>query len=214
VIFTAPNVLDLQHTGLVYIEPNRLVAVYSARDNTEAKVMMYFSSPPLAYDREDLDQQRAIVAQAFAAVGWQAPRLLELMAGAPDFYLDSASLVSMDAWTRGRVALVGDAGYGASSLSGMGSGLAVVGAYVLAGELAVAQGDHRVAFQRYEGTLRSYVDGCHRLARSAAAFMLPGNRFTAALNLRMQRYLPFLADMPAKMARRTASAITLPTYPR
>jgi 2-polyprenyl-6-methoxyphenol hydroxylase-like FAD-dependent oxidoreductase len=213
VVFTTPNVLDLRHTGLVYIEPHRLVAVYSARGNSEAKVMMYFSSPPLAYDRYDIDAQRAIVARMFAGAGWQTPRLLELMAAAPDFYLDAASLVTMDAWTRGRVALVGDAGYGASSLSGMGSGLAVVGAYVLAGELAAAHGDHRVAFPRYESTLRSYVDGSQKMARRAAAFMLPGSRFAAGLNLRMQRYLPFLADMPAKMARRTASAITLPPYP-
>jgi len=213
VVFTTPNVLDLDHTGLVHIEPNRLVAVYSARGNTEAKVMMYFSSPPLAYDRDDLDEQRAIVARTFAGSGWQIPRLLELMTTAPDFYLDAASLVGMANWTKGRVALVGDAGFGASSLSGMGSGLAVVGAYVLAGELAVAQGDHQLAFQRYESTLRSYVDGCHKLARRAASYMLPHNRFTAGLNLRMQRYLPFLADMPAKMARKAASAVTLPTYP-
>ncbi|BCB89389.1 FAD-dependent monooxygenase [Phytohabitans suffuscus] len=213
VFFTAPNVLELDHTGLVHIEPNRLVAVYSARGDTEARVMMYFGSPPLAYDRDDLAEQRSIVARAFTGAGWQVPRLLELMATAPDFHLDSASLVKMHAWTRGRIALVGDAGYGASSLSGMGSGLAVVGAYVLASELATAQGDHRIGFQRYEDTLRSYVDGCQKLARNAAAFMLPSNRFTAALSLRMQRHLPFLADMPAKMAHRAASAITLPTYP-
>jgi hypothetical protein len=75
------------------------------------------------------------------------------------------------------------------------------------------RGDHRVAFRRYERTLTSYVDGCQKLARSAAAHMLPSNGFTAGLSLRMQRLLPFLADMPAKMARRAASAITLPTYP-
>jgi 2-polyprenyl-6-methoxyphenol hydroxylase-like FAD-dependent oxidoreductase len=212
VIFTAPNVLDLEHTGLVYLEPNRLVAAYSARNNSEIKVMMYFSSPPLTYDRDDLDEQRAIVARAFAGIGWQTPKLLTLMATAPDFFLDSASLVTMDAWSRGRVALVGDAGYGGSSLSGMGSGSAVLGAYVLAGELAAAQGDHRAAFQRYEATLRSYVDGCQKLARNSAAYMLPRNRFMTGLSMRMQR-LPFLAEMPAKMARRTASAITLPTYP-
>jgi 2-polyprenyl-6-methoxyphenol hydroxylase-like FAD-dependent oxidoreductase len=122
----------------------------------------------------------------------------------------------MDAWTRGRVALIGDAGYGASPLSGMGSGLAVVGAYVLAGELAMAQGDHRLAFPRYESTLRSYANGCQKLADGLAPFMVPSNRFIAGLvrvNFRMLRFLPFLADLPAKMARRTASAITLPAYP-
>jgi 2-polyprenyl-6-methoxyphenol hydroxylase-like FAD-dependent oxidoreductase len=122
----------------------------------------------------------------------------------------------MDAWTRGRVALVGDACYGASSLSGMGTGLAMVGAYVLAGELALAQGDHRVAFPRYEAALRSYVDGCQKLAEGPATFMVSNNRFIAGLvrlNFRMLKYLPFLRDMPANMARRTASSITLPTYP-
>lgn len=210
--FTAPNVLDLQHGGLVHIQPKRLIAAYSARGNTEAKVLMYASSPPLSYDRADLDEQRAIVASMFTNVGWEAPRLLDLMATAPDFYLDAASIVTMDAWTRGRLALVGDAGYGASSLSGMGSGLALVGAYILAGELALARGDHLVAFERYESTLRPYVAGCHKLARRAAAYMLPNSQFAAGLNLRMQRLLPFLADMPGKMARRAASAITLPTY--
>jgi 2-polyprenyl-6-methoxyphenol hydroxylase-like FAD-dependent oxidoreductase len=81
-IFTTPNILDLEHAGLVYGELNRLVVVYSARGNTEAKVMLYFVSPSLAYDRDDLDDQRAIVARAFAGSDWQTPRLLELMATA------------------------------------------------------------------------------------------------------------------------------------
>ncbi|GGN90826.1 FAD-dependent oxidoreductase [Actinoplanes lobatus] len=215
-IFTTPNILDLDHTGLIYGELNRLAVVHSARGNTEAKVMLYFASPPLTYDRDNLDEQRAVVDRAFAGGGWQTPRLLELLATAPDLYLDSVSQVRMDTWTRGRVALLGDAGYGASPLSGMGSGLAMVAAHVLAGELAMAQGDHRIAFERYESTLRAYVHGCQKLADGIAPFMVPNSRTAARLvrlNQRMLRFLPFLADMPAKMARRTASALTLPAYP-
>jgi 2-polyprenyl-6-methoxyphenol hydroxylase-like FAD-dependent oxidoreductase len=214
-VFTTPNVLDLENTGLVYIEPNRLIALYSARDNTELRVMLYFRPPAPTYDRDDLAEQRAIVARAFAGGGWQTSTLLEHMATAPDFYLDSMSQVTMDAWTRSRVALLGDAGYCASPLSGMGNGLALVGAYVLAGELAAAHGDHRVAFPRYESTIKSYVEGCQKLA-GGASLMVPSSRLVAALlplNLRIMRFLPFLADMPAKMALRAASAITLPTYP-
>ena len=68
------------------------------------------------------------------------PRLLEMMETAPDFYFDSVSQVKMDRWSEGRSVLLGDAAYCASPLSGMGTGMAVVGAYILAGELAEADG--------------------------------------------------------------------------
>jgi len=216
-VFTVPNYLDLDHTGQVYVEPpGRYVAVSTARGNTELRVLMYFATPVLTYDRDNLAEQRDIVARAFAGMGWETPRLLELMATAPDLYLDSVSQVKMDAWTRDRVALIGDAGYCPSSLSGMGTGLAVVGAYVLAGELAAAQGDHRVAFPRYEATMRSYVIGGQKMADNVAGFMVPNSRFVASfvrMNFRLLRFVPYLQNMPARMASRAASAITLPPYP-
>ena len=213
-IFTAPNYLALDHSGLVYGEPKRLVVVYSARENTEARVMLYFASPPVSHDRADTDRQRGIINEAFAGAGWETPRLLELMATAPDLYFDSVSKIKMDSWSRGRIALLGDAGYCPSSLSGMGTGLAVVGAYVLAGELATAGGDHAGAFARYESAMRSYVEGCQKLADSVT-MMVPSNRFLVWImrqNIRMMPIMPWLRDLPTKMASRTASAITLPTY--
>jgi 2-polyprenyl-6-methoxyphenol hydroxylase-like FAD-dependent oxidoreductase len=214
-IFTAPNDLALERTGLAYSTPNRLVAVYSARQNTEAKVLLYFGSPPLDYDRRDVEQQRAIVAREFAEVGWVTPRLLAAMRTAPDFYFDSISQVRMDRWSRGRVALVGDAGYCPSSLSGMGTGLAIVGAYVLAGELAAAGGDHGTAFARYEAAMRSYVAGCQKLGDGVAGWMVPRSRFMAwfvRLNFKLFPYVPWKGAV-ANAARRTASAITLADYP-
>jgi len=216
-VFTAPNYLDLDRTGSVYVEPpGRYVAVSTALGNTEVRVLLSFSSAPLTYDRDDVAEQRAIVTRAFAGMGWETPRLLELMATAPDLYLDSVSQVRMDAWTRGRAALIGDAGYCPSSLSGMGTGLAVVGAYVLAGELAAAQGEHRVAFPRYEAAMRSYVEGGQKMADNVAGFMVPNSRFVASfvrMNFRLLRFVPYLQNMPARMASRAASAITLPPYP-
>jgi 2-polyprenyl-6-methoxyphenol hydroxylase-like FAD-dependent oxidoreductase len=72
--------------------------------------------------------------------------------------------IHMDAWSRGRVALVGDAGYCGSPASGQGTSMALVGAYVLAGELAQAGGDHVAAFAAYERELRGYVTGNQALA--------------------------------------------------
>ncbi|MEV4510364.1 hypothetical protein AB0K00_15525 [Dactylosporangium sp. NPDC049525] len=81
-------------------------------------------------------------------------------------------------------------------------------------ELATAGGDHAAAFARYERTMRSHVEGCQKLADSVR-FMVPGSRFAAGLmrlNMRMMPYLPWLRDLPAKMAHRAAGAITLPAY--
>jgi 2-polyprenyl-6-methoxyphenol hydroxylase-like FAD-dependent oxidoreductase len=77
------------------------------------------------------------------------------MRDAPDFYFDSLSQVHLDRWHSGRVGLVGDAAYCASPASGQGTSLALVGAYVLAGELTTA--DHEAGFAAYESLMRPFV---------------------------------------------------------
>ncbi|MFI7639538.1 FAD-dependent monooxygenase [Nonomuraea sp. NPDC049400] len=213
-IFTTANHLGLDHTGHAYRTAGRLVAMYSARHNTEAKAVFYFGSPLLDLDRRDVARQQAVLAEHFTGNGWQSDRLLRDMRHAPDFYFDSVGQVRMDSWTRGRVALVGDAAYCPSSLSGMGTGLAVVGAYVLAGELAAAHGDHRVAFARYEEEMREYAAGCQKMGDGVANLMIPSSRFMAGLLNRYYRLMPYLPgkNLVAKMARRTAENITLRDY--
>jgi 2-polyprenyl-6-methoxyphenol hydroxylase-like FAD-dependent oxidoreductase len=70
------------------------------------------------------------------------------MPGAPDLYFDAAAQIHMAQWPRGRVALAGDAGYCASPMSGQGTSLALIGAYVLVGELATASGAYQTALQK------------------------------------------------------------------
>ncbi|MEV7807641.1 FAD-dependent monooxygenase [Microbispora sp. NPDC088329] len=213
-IFTTGNHLGLDHTGHAYRTANKLVAMYSARRNAEAKAVFYFGSPLLDLDRRDVARQQAVLAEQFTGNGWQSDRLLRDMRVAPDFYFDSVGQVHMDSWTRGRVALVGDAAYCPSSLSGMGSGLALVGAYVLAGELAAARGDHRVAFARYEREMREYAEGCQKMGDGVAKLMVPGSRLLASVLNRYYKIMPYLPgkNMAAKMARKTAENITLRDY--
>ena len=100
------------------------------------------------------------------------------------FYLESISQVVMDTWSRGCVTLVGDAGYCPGPAVGGGTSLAVVGAYVLAGELAHCRGDHRQAFAAYEAALRPYVDGSRALGRRVARLLPPkGNTAISAVFL-------------------------------
>ncbi|ADI08773.1 putative monooxygenase [Streptomyces bingchenggensis BCW-1] len=129
-------------------------------------------------------------------------------------YASAVGQVHMDSWTRGRTALIGDAAYCPSSLSGMGSGLALVGAYVLAGELAAAHGDHRVAYARYEEEMREYATGCQKMGDGVAKLMVPRNRTLAALLNGYYRLIPYLPgkNMATKIARKTAENITLRDY--
>lgn len=213
-IFTTSNHLGLDHTGHAYRTAGKLVAMYSARHNAEAKAVFYFASPQLDLDRRDVAGQQAVLTETFTGNGWQSDRLLHDMWYAPDFYFDSVGQVHMDAWSRGRVALVGDAAYCPSSLSGMGSGLALVGAYVLAGELAAADGDHRVAFARYEEAMREYAVGCQKMGDGVAKLMVPGNRALATLLNRYYKVMPYLPgkNMAAKIARKAAENIALRDY--
>ncbi|TYB55376.1 FAD-dependent oxidoreductase [Nonomuraea sp. PA05] len=213
-IFTTANHLGLDRTGHAYRTGGKLVAMYSARGNTEARAAFYFGSPLLDLDRRDAARQQDILAEQFTGNGWESDRLLREMRHAPDFYFDSVGQVAMDSWTRGRVALLGDAAYCPSSLSGMGTGLAVVGAYVLAGELAAAGGDHRAAFARYEEEMREYAAGCRKMGDGVAKLMIPQSRFVAGFLNRYYRLLPYLPgkNLAANMARRTAENITLRDY--
>jgi 2-polyprenyl-6-methoxyphenol hydroxylase-like FAD-dependent oxidoreductase len=213
-IFTTDNFLGLDHIGHAYRTAGRLVALYSARNNTEAKAVFYFAAPEPDLDRRDVATQQAVLSRYFTGNGWQSEELLGRMPDAADFYFDSVGQVRMDSWSSGRVALIGDAAYCPSSLSGMGSGLAVVGAYVLAGELAAAGGDHRAAFARYEQQMRAYAARCQEMGDGVAKLMIPGNRVMATVLNRYYKLIPYLPgkDMAAKIARKAAENITLPTY--
>jgi 2-polyprenyl-6-methoxyphenol hydroxylase-like FAD-dependent oxidoreductase len=142
----------------MYNQPGKMAGVYRSGNHAQAKAYFVFRSAPLRYDFRDIEQHKRLVSQVFGGdTSW---RIQELLAGAladPDFYFDPLSQVHMPTWSTGRVALVGDAAWCASPASGAGAELALVGAYRLAGELARAVGDHRVAFARYQESHRELV---------------------------------------------------------
>jgi 2-polyprenyl-6-methoxyphenol hydroxylase-like FAD-dependent oxidoreductase len=213
-VFTTENYLGLEYTGHAYNTPGKLVALYSARQNTEAKALFWLGSPELTYDRHNVEQQQDLLERAYAGGGWETPRLLRDMRRADDFYFDAVAQVRMDRWSRGRVVLLGDAAWCASPLSGMGTGLAMVGAYVLAGELAAAGGDHEAGFARFEAAMRDYVAGCQKMGEGVSKFMVPESRFMQWFmnqNYKLLPYLPWKGLM-ARHARKTAAAIRLKDY--
>ncbi|MER5320305.1 FAD-dependent monooxygenase [Streptosporangium roseum] len=217
-IFSVPNHLDLDRWELTYVSPRRTALTYSTAGDTGAKAMFLFASEPLEYDHRDRDRQQRILADAYAGEGWEVPRLIGGMNDAPDFYFDSLSQVHMDRWSKGRTALVGDAAYCASPASGQGTSLALVGAYVLAGELAAAGGDHRAGFDGYERALRHFAEQNQNLGPANVKRMVMRSKSQVWFSLKM---LALMNRMPGKdrmMAKivepihRAATAITLSDY--
>ncbi|MFD8706479.1 FAD-dependent monooxygenase [Kitasatospora sp. NPDC059648] len=162
--------------------PGRLMSVGAdRRDPARAGAFCLFASPELRYDRQDTGRQKELIRAAFDGLGWRVPQLLRSLDAAPEPYFDSISRADVPAWSTGRIALLGDAACGAT-IGGMGTGTAVVAAYVLAGELALARGDHRAAFARYEELLRDYARGCQKGGDRTGPFLAP--RTAAGLRLR------------------------------
>jgi len=156
-IFTVPNFLNLDYWQTWHYGDNTMVGVYSARNNTEARAMVGFMEADLRIDYRDTEAVFAELERRMADDGWVRPQLLQYMRTAPDFYFDEMSQIKMDRWSKGRVALVGDAGYCCSPLSGQGTSVALLGAYILAGELATAGGDYEKGFATYHAEFHDYV---------------------------------------------------------
>ena len=174
--FTVPNHLNLDRRMVVYGEPGRGAAIRSIHDNRDAMGFLGFRSGPIEYDSRDTAAQKAIMRSRISGMAWEAPWLLERMDEAPDFYFDSCSQIEMKSWSAGRVTLLGDAGYCPSPLSGQGTGLALIGAYILAGELASHPGDHVTAFAGYEQRFRAFVESSQKMGRSNAKMTGPETR--------------------------------------
>jgi 2-polyprenyl-6-methoxyphenol hydroxylase-like FAD-dependent oxidoreductase len=124
----------------------------------------------------DRAQQQQALRTVYERIGWEVPRLLEMMPTASDWYFDTAAQIDMPQWSQGRVVLVGDAAYCALPMSGQGTSIALIGAYVLAGELAAASGAHPRAFAEYANVMRPFVERNQALGLQSAKLMRSGER--------------------------------------
>jgi 2-polyprenyl-6-methoxyphenol hydroxylase-like FAD-dependent oxidoreductase len=190
----------------------RVAMLYPLAGSEEIRAMLSFVSPELTVDRRSPDAPKKLLAKVFAGAGWEIPSLVEQMNQSGDLYFDRNGEVRIDTWSRGRVALVGDSAFGGSL--GMGTSMAIVGAYVLAGELAAAHGDHRIAFARYQDEMREYVTTNKKRPPGGVSGFAPRTRRGIWLRNLFMRLLPHLPGRGKMMGdiQRAANSITLKPY--
>ncbi|NWJ70926.1 FAD-dependent monooxygenase [Pseudonocardia sp. ICBG1122] len=205
--FTVPNHLGLAHEGVMWNVPGRAGILYATGGAPDVHGFLNFARTDPPFDAfRDPQAQRDLVAEVFAGDGWEIPRMVATMRTADDLFFDVVSQIRMPHWSSGRVALVGDAGYAPSFLSGQGSSMALVGAYVLAAELAAAP-DHTSAFAAYEHGLRGFVELNQALATGGGGLVVPR---TAEDLDRRNAALRGPVGPTGDRIREAASAFTLP----
>ncbi|MFI7455260.1 FAD-dependent monooxygenase [Nonomuraea sp. NPDC049714] len=208
--FTMPNELGLSHEALFWNVPGRSAVLYGVADSDEVLAVMTFLQPePPLHAFRDPGAQRDLVASVFAGDQWEIPRMVDAMRTADDLFFDVAGQIHMPQWSKGRVALVGDAAFAPSFFSGQGSSIALVGAYLLAGELATRP-DHSSAFAAYDAAARKFVEENQAIAISGRAALLPPT--AEDLALRNQALLG--ASLPSgDEGLLVHSSLQLPEYP-
>ncbi|GAA3201275.1 FAD-dependent monooxygenase [Nonomuraea roseoviolacea] len=208
--FTMSNDLGLAREGVLWNVPGRAAALYAHEPGEPMHGFLTFArdEPPFTAFRTPR-AQRDLVASTFPDTVWEIPRMVAAMRAADDLFFDVVSQIHMPAWSTGRVALVGDAAYATSFMSGQGSSVSLVGAYVLAGELATHD-DHATAFAAYEKTVRGFVERNQALATEGGGVVAPRTRQRLdARNamLRGRTALPSGAE-----GRAANTALVLPGY--
>lgn len=163
---------DGEMTG--YFKPGHMTGIYTADHLDDARAVFIFRpGQRLDYDYRDVERQKAQLCTAFAHTAPEVDRWLDEVPQTPTFYFDAITQLQMATWSRGRVTLVGDAGYCPGPAVGGSTSLAVYGAYVLAAEMVRAGDDYAAAFAAYERTMRPPVEGSRKLAAVNAKTVVP-----------------------------------------
>jgi 2-polyprenyl-6-methoxyphenol hydroxylase-like FAD-dependent oxidoreductase len=151
------KLLVKQKTMQMYNVPDKAIMLNAYNNKTDI-IFCFFSENEIPYNYRDAGQQRTIISEQFAGLSWRTAELLDEVQHSANFYFDKFCQVKMPSWTKGRVALIGDAGYCASPAAGMGASLSVTGAAALADALQKYNGDFNLAFKDYNTNLRPFIE--------------------------------------------------------
>jgi 2-polyprenyl-6-methoxyphenol hydroxylase-like FAD-dependent oxidoreductase len=197
---------------VIHNAPGRYISKFSLRDDKTLFLFVFRDEYLTTESRSTEQERKSVLANVFADVGWECPRILAAMTSVRDLYFDRVSQIRMDQWTTGRTALVGDAAACVSLMAGEGAGLAMAEAYVLAGELRNCRGDHSAAFARYQERMMPFLRLKQASAAKFASSFAPKTSFGITVrNLATWLFrLPFMVDF--LFGRELGHEIKLPDY--
>ncbi|MDR3659826.1 MAG: FAD-dependent monooxygenase [Mycobacterium sp.] len=194
-----------------YLAPHRIAMIYTADHLDDARaVFMFRPRQPLDYNYRDIAGQQRQLQAAFAGLAPEVDSWLQEVDRTPTFYFDAITQLEMSTWSRGRITLVGDAGYCPGPAVGGSTSLAVYGAYVLAHALAAARGDHLAALAAYERTMAAPVAGSRAMARLNAKTIVPGSDWGARALVGVARTVSLLpGGLTQRLARLNSKGVRL-----
>ena len=210
--FTLPAYQPRDELAIIsHTMPDRYISRVSLR-NDRTLFLFIFDQRFVPEQSEAQIDVKVLLQNTFKGMGWESQAILSRLDEVEDIYFDRVSQIKMSTWSKGRVALLGDAAACASLLSGEGTGLAMTEAYILAGELHRAAGNHKIAFQAYEDRLQAYVLKKQNGALRYRGYFIPKSKLAITLRDCLTRIIsrPFLAKVVLGSSFKTA--IDLPDY--
>ncbi|MBA2937412.1 FAD-dependent monooxygenase [Paenibacillus sp. CGMCC 1.16610] len=166
------SLLIRENTTQMYNEPGKAIMLNAYNNKTDI-VLCFSSDKEIPYDYRNEEQQRNIILDQFSGLGWRTPELLEEVKNSNTFYFDKLCQMKMPSWTKGRIALVGDAGFCASPAAGMGGSLAIDGAGALAEAFQKCHGNYELAFEEYNKSFRPFIEEVQATAEMTVDFLVP-----------------------------------------
>ena len=199
-----------ENVYVMYAQPGRMLGRFTLFHDRVLFLFVFVAdtgSPPAT-----LDLQKAMLREKYGDGKWECPHILDELDRTHELYFDRVSQIRMESWSRGRVALAGDAAFCVSLVAGQGSALAMISGYVLAGELVNAGGHHEEAFDKYEAFLRAYINSKQQGAERFAAIFAPKTRWGLCLRNQVIRAfaIPGLARLV--VGRDIIDTLELPNY--
>ena len=211
--FTIPKIDSDGTDARWFNAPGGRVVFLRPDPHGDTRAVLMVQHEARSAEQKSTEQAKAWLAETFRDAAWETPRVLEGLRETGDLYFEVLRQVKLDRWSNGRVALVGDAAWCTTPISGIGTTLAVVGAYVLAGELA-STGDHQKAFAQYERIMRPFVEEGQSVSKINEKWTHPQSKFGIAAQHAMLELLsrPGLRDLFLKLGMRESNGIELPRY--
>lgn len=201
-----------ENVYVTYSQPGRMLGRVALSEDRTLFLFVFATDNDAQSDRADPAAQKAMLRRMFDDGKWETSRILAELERARDIYFDRVSQIKMPTWSKGRIALVGDAAFCVSLMAGQGAALAMTAAYVLAGELGKSGQQYQKAFNNYEQILRTFIESKQEGAARFASAFAPKTRWGLFLRNQIVKASAIPGVARLSFGRDIIDTLRLPDY--